>query len=255
MSQDTKGPRDKKSPKPRESTLAFKTEDPGAEGLAFPKGGRVGSLRDRLSNFAAIGSTDPGKLDFQVFIDHIDGVKAVSLCGIAFDVVLTRGRSIFLISDLSADTMKEALPQAPGKAFDRCSTITSLISPPLYLYRITSHELGALEALSEAPVASGQDNFDIPLNIPDLRMKLKGSHILFSAEGFDMHSFADSISDASGFCDRDGNTVIAIPGSDDFAYTIYLNADKIELTKNSQLICRFLNSGKVCALCREDVIF
>jgi len=255
MSPDLKDP--KKAPaKQRESTLAFKTRDPGAESLVFPKTERVSSLRERLSNFANIGSTDPGVLNFRVFIDHIDGMKTLSFGGVAFDIVLTEGRSIFLISDLPPQSMQEGLPHVPQELFGKCSSITSLISPSLYLYRMTSRELSLLESFSDSKSDEKKsDDWDIAINVQDLQMKLKGSHVLHSEPDFDLHSFADGITDASGFCDRRGNTVIAIPGSDSFAYTIYLNADMALLSKNSQQICRFLNSGKVCVLCKEEILY
>lgn len=255
MAMDHRGPKDGPV-RERDSTLAFKVRDPGAEGLVFPKTGRVDSLKERLSSFAHVGSTDTGLLNFKVFIDHIDGVKTLSFGGVAFDFVRTEGRTIFLISALPPGEMRKALSEVPEDVFDRCSIITSLASAPLHLYRISSRQLTLLESVSDNSEGEiAEDSVDILINIPDLQGKLKGSHVLQSEPGFDLAAFADSITDASGFIDNTGNTFIVISGSPDFTYSIYVDADLSAISSNSQQLCRFLNSGKVCVLCKEEIIY
>jgi hypothetical protein len=222
-----------------DTTLSFKQDDPGAEGLMLPKTSRLGVLQKKLSWYSVSQTSDTAGFNFEVFREHLVGTNALNSDDFSFDVVITSGRSIFLISEIGPDDARTKFIRLNKSLFDSCTTLVFESFPDLYLYRINSKELTALETTC----GNTAEN---------VKQKFRGSKVIEMAEGFDMEAFIGEISEVSGFFDEHDNFLIAI-GAKDAAFSLYVNPN--ELRRQEKLVCRFTNNGDNFVLTRSELIF
>lgn len=231
-----------KPPKPRhaDSTLMFKTEDPGAETLILPKSGRLATLRERLSHYSVAGSVDPAVFNFEVFREHMAGINPLRIEGVSFDVILTSGRSLFLLSLFEAEELSARFARLNKSLFENSTTLVSPEFPPVHLYRISSKDLAALETICGS-------------TIENLRKKLAGAAIESAAEGFDLAAFLKETTEASGFYDLHDNFIIAMAGGDSAVFSLYVNPGTPPM--HGLEVCRFTCDGDRYVLLRSELIY
>jgi hypothetical protein len=229
-------------PKPRtpESTLAFKIKDPGAETLILPKTGRLLALRERLSWYNVSESADPAGFNFEAFCSNLDkgGLGTIKSDDWAFEVVLSSSRSLFLLCRIGPTEVGASFVNLNKSLFENFTALHSDSFPPLYLYRITSSDLTALETIA----GNTAEN---------VRKRLAGSQITEVTDNFDLEAFVKQISEVSGFFDANDNFLIAI-GGEDFVYRLYVNPGQIR--DKGSLVCKFTNNGESYVLIRSEFI-
>jgi hypothetical protein len=229
-------------PKPRtpESTLNFRLPDPGAESLLLPKTGKLIALRELLSKQSVLESSDPGGFNFQAFIGNLDrgGVGEIKSNDWKFDVIMSSGRALFLVCGVGPGALESMFTSLNKSFFEKCTILASDANPPIYLYRITSSDLTALEMLA----GNTAEN---------VRKKLSGSKITEMPAPFDLDSFIGQITEVSGFFDVNDNFLIAI-GGEDFVYRLYVNPG--ELRDRGTLVCKFTKDGDSYVLIRSEFI-
>ncbi|HSB47144.1 MAG TPA: hypothetical protein VLD37_03955 [Candidatus Bilamarchaeum sp.] len=231
----------KKQPYVRQvdSTLSIRIEDPGAEGLILPKTKRYGDLKKKLSHYSVASSSDPAGINFDVFREHMVGVNELKAEDFSFDVAFTEGGSIFLVSGLGPAEAGEKLKRLNKSLFENCTSLVFETFPPLFLYRISSKELNALETIC----GNTAEN---------VRQKFAGAQVSEKAADFDIEAFVADITEVSGMFDRDDNFLITI-GAKDAAYTLYVNPANVR--DGESVVCRFTNNGDNFVLTRSELIF
>ncbi|MFH0885032.1 MAG: hypothetical protein V1861_04940 [Candidatus Micrarchaeota archaeon] len=262
MAQDHRGGPKVQKPRDRDATLSFGVIEPRLDEIGFISPPlKLYSLKEHLSRFTLVKSSDSAGFNFENFVRNIRGIKYVELYGIEFEVLFTR-TSVFLTFHGLPGKLK-ALENILGpEPLSRANLASSNDGSCITICRLTGRELRMLLG-AVAVNASGTFKTDSLLPSETARdvdpaefcKKLRQCSVVSSDGEFDLESFAKGVNIVSVFRNEEDAGYFIIGMVDDEAvYSLYVNVHAPGASERNPMIARLKYNNDSCALFRVDEI-